>query len=85
MGNVVKNIITCLNVQLGSKMLSDIRQLAEECGKREKLSSQRNEDRREVGPSCNLPTMSRLILVFAVNPSLCILTCNRCNIEFQLI
>ena len=66
-----------------SKMLSDIRQMAEECGKGEKLSAQRKEDRREVGLSCDLPTVSAVILVLAVNPNLWILTGNQYNIEFN--
>jgi hypothetical protein len=41
--------------------------MTEGYGKRENLSSQRKEDRREVVLACNLPIMSRKILVHAVN------------------
>jgi hypothetical protein len=41
--------------------------MTEGYGKTENLSSQRKEDRREVVIACNLPIMSREILVYAVN------------------
>jgi hypothetical protein len=48
------------------KMLSDLRQITEECEEREFKFTQ---DRREVALACNLPIMIRVILVFAVNLS----------------
>ena len=54
------------------------------CGKRENLSSQRKED-REVALACNLLITSTVILEFAVDLSLWILTCNHYNIESFLL
>jgi len=51
-----------------SKMLSDLGQMTEGCEKRENLSLHRKED-RDVVVACNLPIMSRVILLFAVNIS----------------
>jgi hypothetical protein len=47
-------------------MLPYIRQMTEEYGKRENLSSQWKEDRREVGLTCTLRKM-RIIFVLADN------------------
>ena len=57
--------------------------MTEECEKWENLISHRKEY-REVVLACNLPSISSVTLVFAVNLSLCILTCNQYNIEFYI-
>ena len=56
--------------------------MTQECEKRENLSSHRKEDMIEVVVTCNFPIMIRSTLVFAVDLSLSILTCNTYNIEF---
>ena len=50
-------------------MLSDLGKMAEGREGRDNLSLHRKED-REVVLACNLPKMSRIIVVFAVNLSL---------------
>jgi hypothetical protein len=50
-------------------MLSDLRQMTENCEKRENLSLRRMEYVREVVLACNLPIMIRVIVIFAVNLS----------------
>jgi len=78
--------IICGSAQLGkegSNKMSDLRQLTEGCEKRENLILHRKEY-REVVLACNLPSISSVTLVFAVNLSLCVLTCNQYNIEFYI-
>jgi len=50
----------------GLNKMSDLRQMTEGCEKRENFSLHRQENREAV-LACNLPIMSRVILVFAVN------------------
>jgi hypothetical protein len=56
--------------------------MTEDCEKRRNLSLHRKEEKEKVVLACNLPVMITVILVFAVNLSLWIITCNQYNIEF---
>ena len=66
-------------------MLSDLRQMTEECEKRENLSLCKMEDVSVIVLACKLHIMIRIILVFAVNLSLWVITCKLYNIEFFLV
>ena len=66
----------------GLHKMSDLRQMTAGSEMRENLSSHRKEDRQAV-LACNLPIMSRVILVPAVNLSLLTLKCNQYN-EFYI-
>jgi len=63
--------------------MSDLRQMTEGCEKRENLILH-GKEYREVVLACNLPSISSVTLVFVVNLSLYILTCNQYNIELYI-